>query len=51
MKTYADTDSQLPSITFWLMGSLGKGDMQDVWSLFPVTLACLVILFLFSQPD
>lgn len=49
VKTYADTDSQLPSITFWLMGSLGKGDMQDVWSLFPVTLACLVILFLFRN--
>lgn len=47
VKTYADTDSQLPSITFWLMGSLGKGDMQDVRTLLPVTLVCLAVLFLF----
>lgn len=30
VKTYADTDSQLPSITFWLMGSLGKDYTLDV---------------------
>ena len=49
VKTYADTDSQLPSITFWLMGSLGKGDMQDVWSMLPVTIICLAVLFLFRN--
>ena len=49
VKTYADTDSQLPSITFWLMGSLGKGDMQDAGTLLPVTLACLLVLFLFRH--
>lgn len=48
-KTYADTDSQLPSITFWLMGSLGKGDMQDARTLLPVTFACLIVLFLFRN--
>ena len=49
VKTYADTDSQLPSITFWLMGSLGKGDMDDVCLMLPVTAACMVILFLFRN--
>ena len=49
IKTYADRDSQLPSITFWLMGSLGKGDMTDVRILLPVTAGCLVILFLFRN--
>lgn len=48
-KTYADTDSQLPSITFWLMGSLGKGDMRDVMALLPVTGICLAILWLFRN--
>lgn len=46
VKTYADTDSQLPSITFWLMGSLGKGDMQDVSLMLPATIFCLMVLFL-----
>lgn len=49
VKTYADTDSQLPSITFWLMGSLGKGDMGDVGLMLPVSAACLIILFLFRN--
>ena len=52
VKTYADTDSQLPSITFWLMGSLGKGDMADVQVLLPVTGICLLLLwFLRAQID
>ncbi len=46
VKTYADTDSQLPSITFWLMGSLGKGDMADVSLMIPASLVCLAVLFL-----
>lgn len=49
IKTYADRDSQLPSITFWLMGSLGKGDMDDVKVLLPVTVICLFTLFLFRN--
>ncbi len=49
VKTYADTDSQLPSITFWLMGSLGKGDMEDVRIYLPVTIICMFLLFLFRN--
>lgn len=35
IKTLADTDNQLPSITFWLMGSLGKGSNSDVLMMLP----------------
>lgn len=49
IKTYADRDSQLPSITFWLMGSLGKGDIADVKVLLPITVGCLFVLFLFRN--
>ena len=49
VKTYADTDSQLPSITFWLMGSLDKGDMEDVRIYLPVTIVCMLLLFLFRN--
>ncbi|NLK63659.1 MAG: iron ABC transporter permease [Tissierellia bacterium] len=46
VKTYADTDSQLPSITFWLMGSLGKGDTEDLIRIVPIVFVCIAILFI-----
>ncbi|MDD2234954.1 MAG: iron ABC transporter permease [Desulfitobacteriaceae bacterium] len=49
VKTLADTDNALPSITFWLMGSLGKSSNQDVLFLLPITIICLFILFLFRH--
>ncbi|NLL81131.1 MAG: iron ABC transporter permease [Tissierellia bacterium] len=49
VKTYADTDSQLPSITFWLMGSLGKGDNADVMRMAPTVFVCMIILFIFRN--
>ena len=52
VKTLADTDSQLPSITFWLMGSLGKGNNHDVLVMLPAVFLSSSILFLFrSQID
>ncbi|MDD4635609.1 MAG: iron chelate uptake ABC transporter family permease subunit, partial [Dehalococcoidales bacterium] len=30
IKTLADTENELPAITFWLMGSLSRGDNDDV---------------------
>ncbi|MEM1485088.1 iron ABC transporter permease [Oscillospiraceae bacterium PP1C4] len=49
VKTLADTDNALPSITFWLMGSLGRGSGQEVLFLLPaVTLSC-ALLFLFRH--
>ncbi len=49
IKTVADTDSVLPSITFWLMGSLNKGDLADVAVVLPATVVSLVVLFLFRH--
>jgi iron complex transport system permease protein len=45
VKTVADTDSVLPSITFWLMGSLNKGDNRDLLFMLPATVASLAVLF------
>ncbi|HPW40973.1 MAG TPA: iron ABC transporter permease [Bacillota bacterium] len=49
VKTLADTDNQLPSITFWLMGSLGKGNNDDVLIMLPVVAASAFVLFLFRS--
>ena len=49
IKTLADPDDALPSITFWLMGSLGKAAMDDVLVMLPAVLAYLVLLFLFRH--
>ena len=49
VKTLADTEDALPSITFWLMGSLGKVDNEDLTLLVPITLVSLFLLFLFRH--
>lgn len=49
VKTVADTDSVLPSITFWLMGSLNKGDNADLLVMLPATLLSMVLLFVFRH--
>lgn len=49
IKTVADTESVLPSITFWLMGSLNKGDNTDLLVMLPATIASLVLLFIFRN--
>ena len=49
VKTLADTDNALPSITFWLMGSLGKADNADLLVLLPATVGSLVLIFLFRH--
>lgn len=49
IKTLADTDNALPSITFWLMGSLGKADNTDLLVLLPATIGSLVLIFLFRH--
>ncbi len=49
VKTVADTDSVLPSITFWLMGSLNKGDNADLLVVLPSVSLSLVLLFLFRH--
>lgn len=47
IKTLADTENTLPSITFWLMGSLSRGLNRDVLILLPSVLFSLLILFFF----
>ncbi len=47
VKTLADTENALPSITFWLMGSLGRGSNRDVMIMLPALLLSLLLLFLF----
>lgn len=49
VKTVADTDSVLPAITFWLMGSLNKGDNTDVLVLLPAVGVSVSLLFLFRH--
>ncbi len=49
IKTVADTDSVLPSITFWLMGSLNKGDNVDVAVVLPAVIASMALLFMFRH--
>ncbi len=47
VKTLADTENALPSITFWLMGSLGRGSNRDVLIMLPALLLSLLLLFIF----
>lgn len=47
VKTWADTENALPSITFWLMGSLGRGKMSDVLLMLPGLTLSLSLLFIF----
>lgn len=50
IKTLADPDDALPSITFWLMGSLGKADNRDVLVLLPASVIALGLIFLLRHP-
>lgn len=49
IKTVADTDSVLPSITFWLMGSLNKGDTTDLIVMLPAVILSMTLLFVFRH--
>ncbi|KAF5056738.1 iron ABC transporter permease [Acetobacterium wieringae] len=49
VKTLADTENELPSITFWLMGSLGKGTMNDVYMMVPTLIISLGMIYFFRN--
>lgn len=49
VKYMADTESVLPSITFWLMGSLGKGNNRDILNMLVPYLFSLSFLYLFRN--
>ena len=47
IKLVADTDSQLPAITYWLMGSLSSVKRRDLWfAAIPILLGIVPLLFL-----
>lgn len=49
VKYLADTESVLPSITFWLMGSLGKASLKDVGNVFPPICLSVILIYLFRH--
>ena len=49
VKTLADTEDALPSITFWPMGSLGKVSLDDLAIALPSVLVSLAVLFFFRH--
>lgn len=44
VKYFADVETTLASITFWLMGSFEQSTMTDVYLLFPIVAVCSVII-------
>ncbi len=46
MKYAADTDSQLPAIVYWLMGSLASAGWSSMWAVFPVTAGLAILICL-----
>ncbi|KUO78229.1 MAG: Fe3+-siderophore ABC transporter permease [Desulfosporosinus sp. BRH_c37] len=46
VKTLADTNNALPTITYWLMGSLGKGKNEDVLVMLPALALSLFLIYI-----
>ncbi|MDR0313508.1 MAG: iron ABC transporter permease [Treponema sp.] len=49
IKAYANTETTLPAIVFFLLGSFASVKMVHVWVLLVVVLVCAAILFLISS--
>ncbi len=49
IKTLADTNNALPTITYWLMGSLGKAKNEDVLIMLPPLALSLLIIFIYRS--
>jgi iron complex transport system permease protein len=47
LKYMADTDTELPSIIYWLMGSLVSVQWKSILPLFPAMVIAMIILMLF----
>lgn len=45
IKFLADPEEKLPSITYWLMGSLGTASYKDLWIAGPLILIGIIILY------
>lgn len=48
VKYFADAETTLASITFWLMGSFEQSTMTDVYLLFPIVAVCSAIILSIS---
>ena len=46
LKYFAEADTQLAAITYWLMGSFEKSDMMTVYILTPIVAVCVAILLI-----
>ena len=49
IKTLADTDDALPSITYWLMGSLSKSSNKNLGLVVGTVAVMMIVLFLFRH--
>ena len=49
IKTLADTDDALPSITYWLMGSLSKSSNKNLGLVAGTVVVMMIVLFLFRH--
>ena len=47
VKSVADTESQLPAIVYWTMGSVASCSYEDFWALIPI-IAGVAVLLVFS---
>ena len=47
IKYIADPLDQLPSIVFWMLGSLSNSNWTSIMQILPIILACLLILFFY----
>jgi len=48
IKAWANAETVLPSIVFWLLGSFASVKMIHVWILFPIITVCAIFLFMIS---
>ena len=46
MKYIADPEQELPSIVYWLMGSVSSVGWEKLWGLIPIALGCLILLLM-----
>lgn len=51
MKYVADADTQLPSIVYWLMGSLSSVGWESFWSVAVMAFGCIVLVLCARRVD
>lgn len=49
LKSVADTESQLPAIVYWTMGSVASTSYSDFWALIPISFGIIVLLLFAYQ--